>query len=211
MPEGPPYSSSFELAFSKVMESEGGFVDHPNDPGGATKYGVSLRFLRGLHKDRPDIWFRIFGTELPSVGMVRNLSIDKAKAVGYQCFWLPAGCSAISGLDIPYALFDMAFNMGVRQAVKILQRAMNDAMPSKYKRLKVDGRFGSRTLAALHGTLVGCGDNAVLTAIRLRRQDFYESLVRKNNRFRPFLKGWLRRAVEATQDTADLPDEKEIK
>jgi lysozyme family protein len=89
--------NDFNRAMEFVLKWEGGFVDHPNDPGGATNYGISSK-AHGLTYEQ-----------------VKNLTKDEAKVIYYQQYWLAAGCDK---MDWPMNLivFDTAVNVGVSRA-----------------------------------------------------------------------------------------------
>jgi lysozyme family protein len=113
---------NFERAFEKLMGHEGGFVDHPKDPGGATRYGITQRVARAN------------GYE----GDMRNLPLSEAKRIARAEYW-----DAVRADEVPDAvrfdLFDSAYNSSPEQAIKWLQRAAgaND-----------DGKLGPKTLLA---------------------------------------------------------------
>ena len=112
----------FDLAIEKILRHEGGFVDHPSDPGGATHHGIPLRFLRATGEmaahdadgdgdlDADDMWQL---TRDQAVALYRKHFRDKH---GYGR--LPPG---IGG-----KLFDLAVNMGPAHAHRLVQRACND-------------------------------------------------------------------------------------
>jgi lysozyme family protein len=110
---------NFDAAFEKLISHEGGFVDHPADPGRATKYGISQRSYPGED--------------------IRGMTLARAKEIYLRDFWGPAGCDALPA-SVRFDVFDMAVNSGVRMAVKLLQRAVEE---------DADGILGPRTLQAV--------------------------------------------------------------
>lgn len=98
---------NFDTAFHRLLGHEGGFVDHPSDPGGATKWGVTQAVARANGY----------------TGHMRDFPVDMAKAIYWRQYWVP-----IKADDLPpairYAVFDAAVNSGANQAVKWLQRAI---------------------------------------------------------------------------------------
>lgn len=113
---------NFDTAFTKLIGHEGGFVDHPDDPGGATNWGVTERVARSHGY----------------TGHMRDFTVTTAKAIYRKDFW-----DAVRAEDLPpvirYAVFDAAVNSGVGQATRWLQRALGVAD---------DGRIGPLTIAA---------------------------------------------------------------
>ena len=113
---------TFDEAFGLLLGHEGDFVDHPDDPGGKTRFGVTEAVAR----------------EAGYQGDMRELPVEVAKAIYRARYWdackaddLPAG--------VRYFVFDAAVNSGVGQAVKWLQRAAG---------VNADGVVGPQTIAA---------------------------------------------------------------
>lgn len=109
-------------SLKRLLGNEGGYVDHPKDPGGATNYGITERVARA-HGFQGDM---------------RNLPISMAIGIYEQDYWKP-----IKADQLPEALrfhvFDAAVNSGPSQAIKWLQRAAG---------VTEDGIIGPRTLSA---------------------------------------------------------------
>lgn len=110
----------FDKAFERLIGHEGGYVNHPSDPGGETKYGISKRAYPGED--------------------IAAMTLDRAKQIYRRDYWGPAGCDAVPDA-LKFDLFDMAVNAGVRRAVQTLQRAVGTAE---------DGILGPRTLSATY-------------------------------------------------------------
>ena len=110
----------WRICIDFVLKSEGGFVDHPDDPGGATNLGISQR----AH---------------PEVNM-RKLTRKQAERIYQEDYWDVCRCYSI---DYPasLAVFDYAVNSGTRVATRALQRAVGTTP---------DGKIGRKTLAAIH-------------------------------------------------------------
>ena len=111
---------TFDEAFERLIGHEGGYVDHPADPGGRTKYGISQRSY-------PD-------------EDIRNMTLERAKDIYRRDFWWRSGCDAVPDA-VKFDLFDMAVNSGVKPAIQTLQRAVG-ADP--------DGVIGNKTLQAIN-------------------------------------------------------------
>lgn len=113
----------FKEIVKNVIRREGGYVDHPKDPGGETKYGIAKR----SHKEED----------------IKNLTKERAEQIYYEDYWEPSKTPYLPH-NIQETFFDMVVNMGQRRAVKILQKACN----SKKCNLKVDGLIGKNTIRA---------------------------------------------------------------
>lgn len=110
---------TFDEAFEKLIGHEGGYVDNRADPGGETKFGISKRSHPGED--------------------IRNLTLERAKAIYLRDYWGPAGCDAMpDGMRLQ--VFDMAVNAGVKASIKALQKACDE---------HIDGVLGPLTLQAV--------------------------------------------------------------
>jgi lysozyme family protein len=157
--------STFERALALVLQHEGGFVDHPDDPGGATKYGISKATLEA-HRGRP-----------LRKADVQALTIAEAGAIYRASYWDGIRGDALpTGLD--YCVFDFAVNSGQARAVIALQRALDVAD---------DGRLGPLTLSAA----LKADPERLIRTICAGRMSF----LRKLSTFRTFGKGWTRRVA----------------
>lgn len=198
------WSSRFENAVAKLLGIEGGYVNHRFDKGGATKYGISLRFLKSegqidLNRDGFADLDLDFDGDIDGVD-VRALSIADAKMLYHRCFWHRDG---IDNLPRPLgeALFDQAVNGGSHAAKKMLQQAINVCLAksqSAPSQIAVDGQIGTRTLQAMNWVLArgNLSMVALIAAYRLVVKNRYRAIVKRDGSQAVFLKGWLRRADE---------------
>lgn len=113
---------NFEQALQIVLKHEGGFVDHPADPGGRTNFGITERVARAAGYQ----------------GDMRHIPMDVVRRIYRRDYW-----DAVRADELPSALrlpvFDAAVNSGVRRSIQWLQMAVGATS---------DGIFGPRTLAA---------------------------------------------------------------
>ncbi len=124
---------TFPAALAALLRHEGGYVNHPEDPGGHTNMGITLTTLTS--------WRRRQGKPDPTVEELRALSREEAAALYRWQYWeVIKGDSLPAGLD--YALFDFAVNSGPARAGRFLQKIVGSA---------ADGIIGVNTLAALEG------------------------------------------------------------
>lgn len=109
----------FDTAFNRLIGNEGGYVNHPADPGGETKWGISKRSYPELD--------------------IRTLTREQAKSIYMHDFWMRG---RLGDLDpaLAFQVFDAAVNHGIGTAVRMLQRAVGVAD---------DGHIGPITLAAI--------------------------------------------------------------
>lgn len=162
---------AFQHAIEIVLQHEGGHVNHPNDPGGETKFGISKR----AH---------------PAVD-VAALTRERAVEIYWNDYWDKWGLEQLHP-DIQAKVFDLVVNMGGRQAFTLLQRAMNRLGAQ----LKEDGMLGPRSLHALRGVAMDMpgGLPRLVHVLREAQADYYLALVEKNSDLQAFINGWLRRA-----------------
>ncbi|MBK19052.1 MAG: hypothetical protein CMM52_09500 [Rhodospirillaceae bacterium] len=121
---------NFENSLKHVLIHEGGWADHPRDPGGATMKGVTLATFR-----------RHFG-EAKSKRALRNISDDQLRQIYRSGYWDRCRCDQLpSGVD--YAVFDAAVNSGPGRSAKWLQAVIG---------AKQDGGIGPKTLLWLNNT-----------------------------------------------------------
>ena len=177
-----------EKAIAFVLSNEGGFIDNPSDSGGATNFGLSLRFLRELSTEK----LRQYGIfTLPahlSVADIQELRPEQAELI-YKCeFWDLAPYEKIENQHVANYVFDMAVNHGETQAIKILQRAIW-AVNTEKDFPPDDGILGHITLS-----FTKYYDQEHLgIALAAERAGFMRFLCVINPKNKEFLDGWLNR------------------
>lgn len=111
---------NFDKAFERLIGHEGGYVNHPQDPGGETNFGITKR-------------------SYPAED-IRGMTLERAKAIYLRDFWDRAGCGYVPA-SAAFDLFDMAVNSGVKPAIMAMQRAIG---------ADADGVIGPKTLMLLN-------------------------------------------------------------
>jgi lysozyme family protein len=101
--------SRFETCLGFVLKEEGGFVDHPQDPGGATNHGIT--------KDTWEAWAKKPAT----VADIRNLTVADVVPIYRDRYWEAAKCPRLP-LGVDLAVFDFAVNSGPATAIRHLQK-----------------------------------------------------------------------------------------
>lgn len=177
----------FDLAQKFTARWEGGLSNNPNDPGGLTNYGVSLRWLRqeGLPFGDVD------GDGDIDADDIRALRPETAAAMFKKKFWDPYGLDLLPQITATLH-YDCTVNTGPRQATLITQRACNQIVGPYGDKLAVDGRFGTRT----HTFLLNYSTRELARRMLDGRIQFYKDLVRSKPQFSCFLKGWLARCKD---------------
>ena len=161
----------FEKTLPIILKFEGGYVDHPKDPGGATNKGITQKTYNTYRK----LW------QL-SPQHVRYITNGEVKKI-YESYWRDSKSDTIAKTHPNTSLvhFDFAVNAGIKQAAKTLQRSLGS--------LDIDGRIGPKTLSAISLT-----SDVLLSDLYLdERRLFYVHLTEKRPALKVFLKGWLYR------------------
>jgi lysozyme family protein len=160
---------NFEQCLALVLKHEGGYVNHPKDPGGMTNLGVTKR-----------VWEEYVGHSVDEAAM-RALGPQDVAPLYKKNYW-----DKIRGDDLPsgvdYACFDLAVNSGVGRAAKFLQQAVG---------VSADGVIGPATLDAIEKA----NPRDLATEICDLRLNFLQSLPT----FATFGKGWSRRVSEVEE------------
>ena len=102
---------TFDKALKFVLKHEGGYVNNPNDKGGATNKGITQNTYNG--------WLRSKGQNLKDI---RNITDSEVKEIYYNNYWLKAGCDKMSE-KFAILAFDTAVNMGVSRVSEFLKVA----------------------------------------------------------------------------------------
>jgi lysozyme family protein len=180
-------SDAFNSSLPFILRWEGGYVNHPADPGGATNRGVTQKVY--------DTWRRAQGQPTQDV---RQLSDAEMRSIYEANYWRPARCDVLERM-LDLAQFDTAVNMGTGRAVRFLQAAVG---------CEVDGGFGDGT----HKAVKECKDlEKTLVNYCNERGAYYDRLVAANPKLAVFQKGWnnrlnaLRKEVGLPGFEADVP------
>jgi lysozyme family protein len=178
----------FDQAVKNVLEREGILSDDQADAGGLTKYGISQKAYPNLD--------------------IAALTKEAAIEIYRRDYWDRCGAAKVQSQLIAEELFDTAVNMGTGTAVQILQDSLNylykllyDAGNSDFSTmLKVDGRFGSKSMEAL-SKVIPRWKNTLWKVMNIRQFLRYESIVANRAQNAKFLLGWInRRTFELVED-----------
>lgn len=171
----------------EIVAREGGYVNDPDDPGGATNHGVTLATLRRL------------GIDLNHDGRIteadlRRLTREEARDIFVEHYFRRPGLAGLPGL-LHASIFDMYVNAGAN-AIRILQRLLNDMGEA----LDPDGMLGPLTLAAAHRAAAAAPGH-IADAYAIARRNYYYALGDARPASRKFARrrdggkgGWILRA-----------------
>ena len=166
--------SNWQKSFELMLKSEGGFVNHPSDPGGMTNLGVTKA-----------TWENWVGRESDEAEM-RSLTPEKVEPLYKKKYF-----DAVRGDELPpgisYLCFDFAVNAGAGRAIKTLQTAVG---------VTPDGGFGPVTMKAVQSV----DPKDLIERFSQAKEDFYQSL----NTFDVFGKGWLNRVAKVKAEALKM-------
>lgn len=165
---------NFKACLDLVLKSEGGFVNHPSDPGGMTNLGVTKV-----------VWEEYTGHPVDEK-IMRSLTPELVAPLYEKRYWKATYSETLPrGLDL--LCFSMGVNSGPGRAVKILQTSLG-CVP--------DGSIGARTMEAIRASNVA----DLISKYSQSRRDYYQSL----KTFPTFGKGWLARVDREEKEAMDM-------
>jgi lysozyme family protein len=156
--------AQFLPAVQYMLVNEGGFSDNPNDPGGATNFGILQRDMPGVN--------------------IRAITRDQAMSFYQSNYWNKAPYTDINSQEVATKLFDMHVNLGLGAAVTIAQHALG------FQSTDVDGNMGPMTVNAINAATPAPFLAAMINLITTH----YKLLESRNPRLMAFDKGWMARA-----------------
>jgi len=186
-----PNGFGFTRSLNVVMQMEGGWSNHPNDP--ATMYGITAGTYRRAVRD---------GVIEAAPGGVKDITKDQARDIYYEYYWIENNLETLDpplpvGVDL--LLFDASVNQGPRRAVKFLQRAVRDSDGGK---IAVDGVMGPRTANAVRSLYQGGARVTLLKHMTVRRMLHWSSL----SKMATFGLGWFRRGIDVLVIAINPPE-----
>ena len=186
--------ADFDRATLKVLQHEGvefgpdgrpvsgrtGYVNHPDDPGGETNYGIT----------------RKIALENGYAGHMRDIPYPKILDIYRRKYWDDLRGDEVPDQEIAEELFDTGVNCGMPTVKRFLQRTLNvlNVKGTKYPDVVVDGVIGPRTIEALNRALTVAPwyRLCILRALDSLQCVRYIELAERNKKFESFVPGWLR-------------------
>ena len=174
-----------------VIDREGGYVNHPADRGGPTRWGITEAVARAQGY----------------AGAMRALPREDAVSIYRRLYWQRPAYDQVARRAplIAAELFDTGVNMGIGTATGFLQRALNalNRAARDYPDITVDREIGPRTLSALDAFLRvrgAGGETVLLRAIEALQGERYIALAERRPSQEAFLYGWLANRIEGPQE-----------
>ncbi|MDO7509105.1 glycosyl hydrolase 108 family protein [Acinetobacter baumannii] len=176
-----------EQYLEELIKREGGYVNNPNDRGGATKYGITQAVAR----------------ENGWNGNMKDLPLEFAKSIYKKQYWLEPRFDQVNALSPSVAeeLLDTGVNCGPNFAKPLLQRALNllnNQGKAGWPDLKVDGVYGSATLGALKTYLSKRGkdgEKVLVRVLNIMQGQRYIEICERNPKQEQFFYGWINNRI----------------
>lgn len=162
--------ADFEKVIPTILKHEGGFVNNPVDPGGATNRGIIFSL------------FKQYASALnmePTVEALKTLTEDQAKFIYREHFWNPMQGDSFKDQQVAEIVFDAYVNAG-RSGLRSFQKSVG---------VPADGEIGPYTLEILHQQ----NQKTVFYNFKEVRTMYYQDLVKRKPQLGVFLKGWMNR------------------
>ena len=171
-------AENYQKCLAMILHHEGGYVNHPKDPGGMTNLGVTKR----VYED----WVGYSVSE----HTMQNLTEEDVAPIYKKNYWDRIKADELpSGLDL--CVFDFGVNAGTGRAAKYLQNLIGTV---------ADGGIGPNTLRALANYVDSEGVESAIKNYQAERQSYYEKL----KTFETFGRGWTRRVEETTESALEM-------
>ena len=167
---------NWQYCLETILHHEGGYVNHPEDPGGETNLGVTKR-----------VYEEFGGTK-----DMKDLTVEDVEPIYKKNYWDRVKADQLpSGLDL--CVFDFGVNAGTGRSAKFLQGMIGATQ---------DGAIGPATLAKVNEFVSMEGVEGAIAEFQHRRQGYYEGL----KTFATFGRGWTRRVTETTELALKMMD-----
>jgi lysozyme family protein len=181
-------TAEFTKAMNFIRPNEGGFSNDPNDPGGPTNYGISLRYLKTLGK-----YGDFDGDGDIDVDDVLLISKNMADDIYRRHFWNLMHYNQIDNQEIATKLMDFSINTGASRGHKLIQQAVNLFYAPKTVEkiyLTVDGVLGPKSIKAINSL----NPERLMLHFMAVAASFYVEITQKNPDFEKYFGGWIIRA-----------------
>jgi len=173
---------NYDKILTFTLKFEGGYVNNPNDHGGATNFGVTQKVYDQYRTSK--------GQQLVPVSLIPMYDVYEIYSSRY---WVPSdSVNMPDGLDFVH--FDTSVNMGIKRATILLQRALDFVDNSMMDHsVADDGILGAKSMSTIIDAFTSGKDQLLLKQYLNNRQIFYEAIVMHDSTQAVFLKGWMNR------------------
>jgi lysozyme family protein len=171
-----------EKLIADVITKEGGYVDHPNDKGGPTKYGITRKTYADYISNQGN------GVP-PTAAQIKAITKAQAADIYKKLYYTRPNINLLHEAVQPI-IFDMAVNSGPERAVTLLQRELTE---NGYDIGSIDGIIGKKTIAATDKAIADQGHYFINNLVN-RRISFYQQIIKNDPSQVVFKNGWIARA-----------------
>ena len=170
---------NYDHCLGLILHHEGGYVNHPKDPGGETNKGVTKRVYENWCIEQD-----LFQKDM------KDLKISDVAPIYKQNYWDRCKCDSLpDGVDL--CVFDFGVNAGTGRGARFLQKCVGAV---------ADGAIGPNTLRQVDEWIAMRGEEDLIVEYSERRRNYYKRL----KTFSTFGKGWLRRVEETELEALKL-------
>lgn len=166
--------SNFATAIEKTLGHEGGYVNHPEDKGGETNWGITAKVAKANGYD----------------GKMKELPLSYAKAIYKKEYWDKLKLDLVNNQVIAEIAFDLAVNAGTDKAAKTLQEMINFMTKDN---IAVDGKIGPVTIKRLNEIDTKAENEEAVLLFSTIQGEHYLDCMRNREANEAFSLGWLRR------------------
>lgn len=170
-------------AINKVLEHEGGFINHPNDRGGPTNWGVTMNTYNMYMTAKTG------KTYISTVDEIKKMPKALAVDIYKKLYWDKIQGDKIKKYAVAAVIFDQAINRGVSSAIKQAQKVIKALDPFGFANIVQDGVMGPKSLEALNSV----SEKPFLDSYLRESTQFYQNIVNRDPSQSVFLQGWLNR------------------
>jgi lysozyme family protein len=177
--------SNFDIALQKLLAQEGGYVFDKDDSGGATNFGISLKFLQTIVPDA-------------TINDIKSLSLSGASSIYKSFFWDKNNIGLINSQKLANMMLSECVNMGSKTFIEIFQNSINNINKMQINNmegtnvmspLSIDGIIGSETITKVNLL----NENDLITELKDKCRLYYSLIAAKNPSQKKFLSGWYNR------------------
>ncbi len=178
-------SDKFRKFLPQILKFEGGFVNDPDDPGGATNKGITIATFQ-RHAQT------VLGIT-PTLENLKNITDAQAGKIYELIYWNKLLAEDINDVQVAYQYVDFYINAG-SNAIKVMQRSLNNLGQN----VSDDGVMGPKTLEAINAV----GGEQLFDEFKKNRQQYYVNLADRRPKMKKFLPGWTNRTQKFVYQNA---------
>lgn len=184
--------ADFNIAYEKTAQIEGGYSNHPDDPGGETICGISRRYYPYWGG-----WQFVDAVDDKKSLLKHRGFIYKVSTFYKTIFWDYFSLDAVDDQTLANEIYDSAVNLGHSRVTKWIQTALNilNRKQKKWFDIAMDGAFGPTTRKTLLVAMDEGEGRYILKLLNAYQGTYYSEVCLKNEKKESFIHGWLNHRV----------------